>query len=169
MTRWTAILGFVAWSLGGPATRAVAQTQNDDLKSLRGLPGVGVVVAGLPDRSTDSTVATTGEIQSDVEAQLRQAGIRVLSRAELATIPSRPCIEINLSFVRKPADIDFYVVLITLRQSAVLKSGQELSVRTFEDGTSEWTLAADRLSRIRAAVKEEVSRFINAWGIANRP
>ena len=59
--------------------------------------------------------------------------------------------------------------LLALFKSAVLKSGQELSVRTFEDGTSEWTLAADRLSRIRAAVKEEVSRFINAWGIANRP
>jgi len=168
MTRWTVIVGFVVWSLGGPATLAVAQTTNDDLKSLRGLPGVGVVVAGLPDRSTDPAVTTTGGIQSEVEAQLRQAGIRVLNRVELATIPSRPYIEINLSFVHNPAGIDFYVVLITLRQSAVLKSGQELSVRTFEDGTSEWTVAADRDRRVRAAVKEEVSRFINAWGIANR-
>lgn len=55
-----------------------------------------------------------------------------------------------------------------MRQSAVLTSGQELSVRTFEDASAEWTQAADSGRRLRAAVKEEVSRFINAWGIANR-
>jgi hypothetical protein len=168
MTRWTAVLGLVVWSLAATAPPAVAQTQNDDLKSLRGLPGVGVLVLGLPDRSTDPAVATTGEIQADVEAQLRQAGIRVLSRAELATIPSRPYIEINFGFVVTPADIHFYIVQVTMRQSAVLASGQSLSVRTFEDATSEWTAAADHGRRVRAAVKEEVSRFINAWGIANR-
>ena len=168
MTRWTTILGLAVWSLGGPATPVAAQTQNDDLKSLRGLPGVGIVVSGLPDRSTDPSVMTRGEILSDVEAQLRQAGIRVLSSTEMATIPSHPYIEINLGGVRHPSDIDFYIVLITLRQSAVLKSGQELSVRTFEDAASEWTPAADRMRRMRAAIKEEVSRFISAWGIANR-
>ena len=168
MTRWATILGFVVWSLAAPATPAVAQTQNDDLQSLRGLPGVGVLVRGLPDRSTDLAVMTTGEIQADVEAQLRQAGIRPLSRAELATIPSRPYIQIDFGFVVTPADIHFYIVQITMRQSAVLTSGQALSVRTFEDAASEWTVAADRGTRLRAAVKEEVSRFINAWGIANR-
>ncbi|HEX9085814.1 MAG TPA: hypothetical protein VF836_13825, partial [Gemmatimonadaceae bacterium] len=100
MTQWTTILGLVVWSLAAPATPGVAQTQDDDLKSLRGLPDVGVLVLGLPDRSTDRAVATTGEIQADVEAQLRQAGIRLLSRAELATIPSRPYIELNFGFVR---------------------------------------------------------------------
>ncbi|PYQ96242.1 MAG: hypothetical protein DMF96_19235 [Acidobacteria bacterium] len=65
-------------------------------------------------------------------------------------------------------NIHFYIVLITMRQSAVLTSGQALSVRTFEDAASEWTVAADLGTRLRAAVKEEVSRFINAWGIANR-
>jgi hypothetical protein len=158
----------VVWILAARATPAAAQTQNDDLKSLRGLPGVGVLVLGLPDRSTDPAVVTTGEIQADVEAQLRQAGIRLLSRAELATIPSRPYLEINLGFVRTPADIHFYIVQVTLRQSAVLTSGQGLSVRTFEDAAAEWTEAADRGKRVRATVKEEVSRFINAWGIANR-
>jgi len=122
----------------------------------------------VPDRSTDPAVATTGEIQADVEAQLRQAGIRLLSRAELATIPSRPYIEINFGFVHTPGDIHFYIVQVTMRQSAVRTSGQGLSVRTFEDAAAEWTEAADRGRRVRAAVKEEVSRFINAWGIANR-
>jgi hypothetical protein len=168
MTRWRTILGLVVCSLAASVTPAVAQTQKDDLQSLRGLPGVGVTVRGLPDRSTDPAVLTTGEIQADVEAQLRQAGIRLLSQAELATIPSRPYIEINFGFVRTPADIHFYIVLITMRQSAVLTSGQTLSVRTFEDGASEWTAAADHRTRLRAAVKEEVSRFVNAWGIANR-
>jgi hypothetical protein len=129
---------------------------------------VGVVILGLPDRSTDPAVATTGEIQADVEAQLRQAGIRVLSRAELATIPSRPYIEINFAFVHAPAGGYFYIVQVAMRQSAVLASGQTLSVRTFEDAAAEWTTAADSERRVRAAVKEEVSRFINAWGIANR-
>lgn len=169
MTRSTMVLGLVIWSLVACATPAVAQTQNDDIKSLRGLPGVGVLVLGLPDRSTtDPSIVTTGEIQTDVEAQLGQAGIRVLSRAELATIPSRPYIEINFGLVRTPADIYFYIVQVTMRQSAVLTSGQGVSVRTFEDAAAEWTEAADRGRRLRAAVKEEVSRFINAWGIANR-
>jgi hypothetical protein len=168
MTRWTTILGLVIWSLTAPATPTAAQTQNDDLQSLRGLPGVGVVVLGLPDRSTDPDVATRSDIQADVEAQLRQASIRVLSRGELATVPSRPYIEINFGFVRTPSDIYFNIVQVTMRQSAVLKSGQELSVRTFEDANAEWTDAASGTKRLRAAVKEEVSRFINAWGIANR-
>jgi hypothetical protein len=111
---------------------------------------------------------TTGEIQADVEAQLREAGIRLLSRAELAAISSRPYIQIDFGFVHTPADIYFFVVRVTMRQSAVLTSGQALSVRTFEDAAAEWTVAADRQRRVRAAVKEEVSRFINAWGIANR-
>ena len=168
MNRRTVVLGLVIWSLAAPAARAAAQTQNDDLKSLRGLPGVGVVVLGLPDRSTDPEVMTRGEIQAAVEAQVRQAGIRLLSQSELATIPSRPYIEINFGFVRTPGDIHFYIVQITMRQSATLASGQALSVRTFEDATAEWTPAADRGRRVRAAVKEEVSRFVNAWGIANR-
>jgi hypothetical protein len=123
---------------------------------------------GLPDRSTDPDVLTRSDISADVEAQLRQASIRVLSRAEVSTVPSRPYIEINFGFVRTPSDIYFNIVQITMRQSAVLKSGQELSVRTFESANSEWTDAAGRTGRLRAAVKEEVSRFINAWGIANR-
>ena len=139
MTRWTTILGLVVWSLAAPATPAVAQTQNDDIQSLRGLPGVGVLVLGLPDRSTDRAVMTSGEIQAGVEAQLRQAGIRPLSREELSTIPSRPYIQIDFFFVHTPADIYFYIVQVTMRQSAVLASGQRLSVRTFWDATSEWT------------------------------
>jgi hypothetical protein len=168
MTRWTTILGLVVWSLAAPATSALAQTQNDDIQSLRGLPGVGILVRGLPGRSTDPAVMTTGDIQADVEAQLRQAGIRPLSPAELAKTPSRPYIQIDFSFVGTPADIHFYIVLITMRQSAVLASGQALSVRTFLDAAAEWTVAADRRTRLRAAVKDEVSRFVNAWGIANR-
>lgn len=168
MTRWTTILGLVVWSFAMPAPPALAQTQNDDIKSVRGLPGVGVVILGLPDRSTDPAVATTGEIQADVEAQLRQAGIRVLSRAEVATTPSRPYIEIKMAFVHAPADGYFYIVQLTMRQSAVLTSGQTLSVRTFEDAAAEWTKAADSERRVRAAIKEEVSRFINLWGVANR-
>jgi len=168
MSRWAAILGLVVCSVAASAPLAPAQTQKDDLASLRGLPGVGVQVLGLPGRSTDPAVMTTGEVQADVEAQLRQAGIRLLSPAELATTPSRPYIEINFGFVRTPGDIHFYIVQVTMRQSAVLTSGQVMSVRTFEDATAEWTSAADRPARLRAAVKEEVSRFVNAWGIANR-
>jgi hypothetical protein len=40
-----------------------------------------------------------------VEAQPRQAGIRVSSRAELTAIPSRPYVQIDFSFVRTPADV----------------------------------------------------------------
>ena len=170
MTGWLPILALAIWSLAAPANPAVAQTQKDDLASLRGLPGVGVAILGLPARTTDTAVLTTRDIQADVEAQLRQAGIRLLSPAELAAIPSRPYVQIDFSFVSTPApsDIDFYIVQLTLRQSAVLTSGQPLSVRTFQDAMAEWTARADRGKRLRAAVKEEVSRFVNAWGIANR-
>ena len=168
MTRSRVILGLAVMIVAGRATNVRAQTQDDDLKSLRGLPGVGVIVRGLPDRSTDPAVNTTEEIRKDVEGQLAQAGIRVLTRTEVETTPSRPSLQIDFGFVRAAGDVDFYIVRVAVRQWAVLGSGQALSVRTFEDGTAEWTKAADRKDRVRNAVKEEVSRFVNAWGIANR-
>jgi hypothetical protein len=165
MRRWIARGGMLAFALAAAATTASAQ--NDEIKSFRGLPGVGVQVQGLTERSNDPAVMTTTAIQADLEAQLRQAGIRVLTRAEVAQFPSRPSLKIELGFLQTPTGISFYEVFISMNQWAVLSSGQGLSVRTWVDADSEWTAGTDRDRRVRDAIKEEVNRFINAWRLAN--
>jgi hypothetical protein len=158
----------VTCAVAASATAAVAQTESE-IQTLRGLPGVGVVVAGLPERSTTApNLLTLGEVQAAVEAQLREARIRVLSRGEVATTPSRPFIQLDFGFLSARGDVRVYILQITLWQAAVLKSGRESPVRTYLSANAEWTKAADTDRRLREAVKQEVSRFINAWGIANR-
>jgi hypothetical protein len=73
------LVGIESWAMDTEDTRA----------TLRGVEGVLVVVEDLGD-DVEQAGLTRQQLQTDVELRVRQAGIRVLTRAEREGMPGTP-------------------------------------------------------------------------------
>ena len=164
MTHVRTILGCFLCAI---AAAAPAYAQDDAMNSVKGLPGVALVIEGLPDRSQNPEVITKEMVQADVEAQLRAAGIRVLTPAEVLRHPSKPSLVVNVAATHVPGDTYASMVLVSVRQWATLNSGQGLIVTTWQDGGAGWATAATRVERERTLIGETVAHFVNLWKFVN--
>lgn len=158
-----ATLAFCAFAVSAPAN-----TQQDEaMKSIKGLPGVAIVIEGLPDRSSHPEVLGKDTVQADVEQQLGAAGIRILTPAEALQQPSRPSLVVNVASTRTRDGVYVNNILVSVQQSATLTSGQRLVVTTWMDGESGWEAAALHVERLRPLIRQAVERFVNLWKFVN--
>src|SRR2546425_12694340 len=65
--------------------------------TLRGLSGVGVIIENLPDPEVERAGLTRQQLQTDVELQLRQAGITVLTWEETPKTPGAPSLYVRVN------------------------------------------------------------------------
>jgi hypothetical protein len=166
MVRRTTMLGVLL--LGAAAAAAPAVDQNDAIMSAKGLAGVGLVIDGLPERSSNPAVLTQEAVTADAQEVLQRAGIRLLSAAEWKALPAQPHIQISIGGQHTPSDTYFDVVMVALRQRATLASGQNLAVDTWTDAATGRSDGTNHVERLQALAKEEVARFANLWRVANR-
>jgi hypothetical protein len=111
-----AILGGL---IGGPA--AASQTQDDDLTraTLRGLRGVGVLVAPL-DPDVERAGLTTLQLHTAVEGQLRKAGIPVFTPDERVSVPGAPVVYVQVHVVLRVYALATYFIQVAVHQRASL-------------------------------------------------
>src|SRR5262245_49259431 len=100
------IVGVVSAQADSPLTR----------RTLKGLDGVAVVVEDL-----DSTVATSGlgreDIQTDVEVNLREAGIPVLTGSAGMSAPGSPQVYVEVSVFQHSHQPGIYAFSVNLEVS----------------------------------------------------
>ena len=143
-------------------------------RTLRGLPGVCVLVEHLGEDAERGGLNRT-TIQTDVELQLRLAGIRVLTAEESLEALSSPCLYVQvLCAVSRegPATLNgLYVcsVRVGVYQAVRLTNGESTMAETWEAPfAGVGTVGPAYLGRgVRDEVKDGVNEFINAWLAVN--
>ena len=131
-------------------------------ETLRGLAGVAVTIEDIAaDAERDGL--TENQLQADVEGQLRQAGIRVLTEDERLRTPGTPTLSVRVG-TYKSGDVYSLCIELSLLQATVLKRDPHL-----ERLTATWRArgvgsgGARRLHEARRVVAGYIDRFITAY------
>ncbi len=152
----------------------LAQEAPTTAATLRGLTGVDVVVEQVP---TEPDVEEAGlgssAVQEDIESQLREGGIRLLSDEEWQAAPGQPWLFVRVQMLRPQAARRAFVYVISLDLMQQVGLAREPGIdavgmtwRTGEIGT----VAAINVSRVRDSLRAHVDTFINAyWAVNPRP
>jgi len=135
-----------------------------DKDTLKGLQGVGVVVEEIPP-GTETSGLTKQQLQTDVELQLRQNGIKVLGNEQY----KNAWLYINVNFImNENSGLVTYSISITCQQDSLLVRDptKECSASTWNSG-SVGLCGVSKIGTIREKVKDQVNSFINDYLAVN--
>jgi hypothetical protein len=131
--------------------------------TLRRVESVQVVVAPVaPDVARAGL--TRQQLQTDVEVQLQQAGMRVLAHEERHEMPGAPWLYIHVNVVLSP-DVRLvpYHMRVELRQGAILQT------YLYQADVSPWNagetgvVGKTQLALLRTSVRDRVDECSNAY------
>jgi hypothetical protein len=128
---------------------------------------VQVLVAEL--RSDLERVGLTRQqLQTDIEARLRRAGIRVLAPEERLLVPRAPYLSVSVVAFLVPDAVQellVYGITLEVRQHVVLDPTSALvyDATTWSTPLYVGSVGRVNMSQIRETVSEQVEPFINAY------
>ena len=144
-----------------PCAPVVAATFDD--ASLRGITSIKVFVEGV-DPADKKSGLTDRVLQTDVESQLRKAGITVSDDATAY-------LDVNVNTLRSGQGLTSFSALLMVGQPATLIRDTTITApdaSTWWKGTDGITVTND-LSIVRDAIGDLVEQFIAAYHKENRP
>lgn len=141
----------------------------DKRDTLRGLTEVSVLVEYLPD-DIEREGLSREQLKRDIEVRLRDAGLRILTTAEIAKLPGAPYLYVAVYAITGPTvNGSGYAVMLALKQLVQLSRNPaiELFATTWE-GPAPLSLAnAPRASEIRNKIADAVERFLIDYQAVN--
>jgi hypothetical protein len=149
------------------ASYGLAQDDEDTRPTLRGFPGVYVVVEPLnPQIERDGL--TTDQVQRDMELKLRTAGIKVLSKEEFQKTLGKPYLYVNVNISPLRTQITRYIFYIRLEfnQEVSLVNSPMTVVPAGTWSAGGWGIDFS-LENIRDILKNQVEKFANAYLAVN--
>jgi hypothetical protein len=165
-----AIIGLaVLWApIGLPALGRCADDGDFARATLRGLQGVSLLIEDLP-LEMARTGLTTQQLHTDVEEQLRHAGIPVLTKDHTFRVPGAPYLYVYVHLLPHPIGLTVYSILVEVNQRASLdRNGASASVSTW--GVQRLGSVGSRhLAAIRNDVRDRVDHFIHVYRSVNPP
>jgi hypothetical protein len=110
------------------------------------------------------------QLQTRVEAKLRQAGIKVLTPEEGDKTPSRPYLYLNMNSTKVQGTPPFASVSITLQlqERVLLQRGKKAAFATTWSTATVGTVPADDVRSIYDRVGDLVGEFTNDYLAANQ-
>ena len=155
------------WGLASPA--AALDTPNERV-TLAGLTRVHVVVNELS-AEAEREGLTRSSLQAELESQLRQAGLRVLTADEALKSVGRPTLELRVNLIPSGEAPQLYVYSVDLALRQQIRLTRDRTVESYAITWSETrqvgVVGAGRLSVVRDAVRAKVQEFITAWQTVN--
>jgi hypothetical protein len=158
MKRIILIMGLVmVFSVG---RNAFAFDNETSRERIRGITGIHVAIFVQPFFLEYESLSKS-KIQTDVESELRLAGIKVLTKQELKKEKRQPVFYIYINGMKGPGNILVYEVSVRLMQDASLVHRPNFTflAPTWEVGTIGF---GDR-KNIQTDIKDKVDQFINAY------
>jgi len=132
--------------------------------TLRGLPGVEVIVDGLQPELERGGL-TSAALRADVEERLHKAGITIYPSQAANPSPAKPYLYITLNALTLPAGAGYAVGLqVHLRQTlrSPVTSSNIVNAMTW-DAHNVLAVPASGLQEIRAEVVAFVDQFVEDW------
>ncbi len=158
MKRIILIMGLVmVFSVG---RNAFAFDNETSRERIRGITGIHVAIYVQPFFLKYEGLSKS-KIQTDVESELRLAGIKVLTKQELKKEKGQPVFYIYINGMKGPGNTLVYEIGVRLMQDASLvrKPNYTFLAPTWEVGTIGF---GDR-KNIQTDIKDKVDQFINAY------
>jgi hypothetical protein len=152
------ILGLVmVFSVG---SNVFAFDNETSRERIRGVTGIHVVLSVQP-FFLEYEGLSKSKIRTDVESELRLAGIKVLTKQELKKEKGQPIFYIYINGMKGPENILIYEVGVRLMQDASLVRKPNLTflAPTWEVGT----VGFGEIKNIQTDTKDKVDQFINAY------
>jgi hypothetical protein len=131
--------------------------------SLRGLKGVGVAVEGLT-RDAKRGGLVEEHLRKDVEWRLHKAGIKVLSGADVRSVPGAPYLSITVAALQGKgllAPLFVYSARVELKQDVTLVRDNSINV-----AATTWAMSGVSMigsQRFRQGVHERVASYLNGF------
>ena len=150
-----------------PTVHASAHMPANAKETLRGLPGVAVVIEPLHP-TTERDGLTQSQLLAEVEQQLKDAGIHILTQEEWKTTPGAPYLYVNVAALKKSYGLYAYAIEVCLNQVVTLIRDQKLQefAETWE--TREvGTVGKAQLPTVRNSVAAHVAVFIRDYYAVN--
>ena len=159
MTRWLAAVCVLAVLTLGVASRSVSA---QDRRTLKAMDSVFVEVETLPNGASKLGLSE-GSVQTDVEQQLRLAGLRVITNQEGENLPGSPYLDVRLIATDPP---EAAAIEISLNQNATLERNGE-----FAPEVPTWVkvhvIANPSGQAVRDKIKDLATEFLNDWMAVN--
>ena len=154
--------------IGLAAVESDAADDEDTRTTLRNLSGVRVIIESLGS-DMEGTGLSQQQLQTDVELQLRQAGLRVLTE-EWVQVPGRPWLYVNAQVLVIDNDLAVYSIRVEVNQDARLTAHDAVAdVATWDKGGIGATEMANLSLHVRNGLRDLVDAFIDAYLSANPP
>ena len=137
----------------------IISAQTDEAKTLRGLRGVAVVIEGTGSDAKKAGL-TKSQLRTDVEVELRKAGIPVLTGDKRWTAAGAPYLYVNVnSKVLSGDDFHVYNIVVALYQLVDLRRNRSIGelAATWDRGS----LGGESKSGFKKGVRESVRDFVN--------
>jgi hypothetical protein len=161
------IFGLTAVLLLAFASVAAADMPDRARETLRGLPGLTVVIEPMSP-SAEQDGLTQSQLQVDVEQRLRASGIRVLTKEEWQKTPGSPYLYINVAALKKDYGLYAYAIEVCVNQLVTL-----IRNRNIREFAETWetrevgTVGTERLLTVRDSVAAHVDEFIRDYFSVN--
>jgi hypothetical protein len=159
VTRRLAAVCVLAVLTLGVASRSVSA---QDRRTLKAIDSVFVEVETLPNGASKLGLSE-GSVQTDVEQQLRLAGLRVVTNQEGENLPGSPYLDVRLIATDPP---EAAAIEISLNQNATLEHNGD-----FAPEVPTWVkvlvMANPSGQAVRDKIKDLAAEFLNDWLAAN--
>jgi len=148
-----------------------AQTDAAEVKSLRGLQGVDVLIESLPSDAKKAGV-TKRQLRIEVEVELRKAGISVLTEDESLNAPGMSYLYVHVNAVALTESLEgsyIFSVRVELKQYVYLGRDRSIGTTaiTWQRGAV-GTVGTDNFRKsVRETVRDYVNEFINDYLTVN--
>ena len=159
----------VLWGLIGlPALGRCADDGDFARATLQGLQGVYILIEDIQPEMARAGL-TTQQLHTDVEWQLRQAGIPVLTKDQAFRVQGAPYVYVYVHLLPHPIGLTAYSILVEVNQRASLdRNGSSASVSTWSVQRL-GTIGSRHLATIRHDVRNQVDYFIHVYRSVNPP
>jgi hypothetical protein len=160
------LFGVFASVIGFAQDLSPAQIHEEFRNRLRGSDGVNVYISVIAKEETDEEPLTK-RLQEDVERELQDAGIKVLSKEEQEYTPGSPRLAVYLVIMknRSERDVYLYTYQILHFENATLQRNYRYAEGICWD--SGRYIGMDKTNSIIRAIRTHVQRYISDYLAAN--
>jgi hypothetical protein len=146
------------------STCALARMTDEEQEVLRGLERVRVGVEDLqPEMERDGLYRSM--LQTDMEENLRMAGLKVMSEQEVLQTPNVPNLYLHVDALRFQKGYVYRIQLVMRERVTLIRKRSEVVATTLR--IPDQIRITSYLPDVREKARDLVDEFINAWREAN--